>query len=85
MMVSLSMDQAGPQQWLAAADRLAETMRGTGAERDRAALPPYDEIAALRQAGLLAIQAPVALGGGGATVTDFMRVVRRIAAGDSSI
>ncbi len=60
-------------------------MRGTGAERDRAAQPPRAEIAALREAGLLSIQAPVALGGGGATVVDIMRVVRRIAAGDSSI
>jgi alkylation response protein AidB-like acyl-CoA dehydrogenase len=84
-MVLLSADQAGPPQWLATADRLAQALRGTGAARDAAARPPQDEIALLREAGLLAIQAPVALGGGGATIVDMMRVVRRIAAGDSSI
>ncbi|SFM16860.1 acyl-CoA dehydrogenase family protein [Methylobacterium pseudosasicola] len=60
---------------------LAETFAGRAAGHDRAGTFPHDNIAALREAGLLALTVPRRLGGGGAGLARAAEVVRTIGAG----
>jgi alkylation response protein AidB-like acyl-CoA dehydrogenase len=71
--------------WLAVAEQLATRLHETAVARERAALPPHQEVAWLREAGLLTLLNPRQAGGGGGTFGDAFRVVRLIARGDTSI
>jgi len=68
-----------------AAERCADQFKSSAAERDRNGSPPRDEISALRDAGLLTVLEPVEYGGGGATWSQAMRLVRIVSRGDTSI
>lgn len=70
---------------LATADRVAEQLRQTAAERDRANAAPRAEIELLRSNDLLQIQEPVEYGGSGLNYAQASQVIRRIARGDTSI
>lgn len=70
---------------LATADRVAEELRETAAERDRANGTPRAEIELLRSNDLLQIQEPVEYGGSGLNYAQASLVTRRIARGDTSI
>ncbi len=70
---------------LAVADRVADELRATAAERDRANLSPRAEVELLRTHDLLQIQEPVAYGGRGFNLAQAHLVTRRIARGDTSI
>lgn len=71
--------------WLSVAGDVATRLRKTAVERERAGAPPHAEVALLREAGLLTLLNPRAVGGGGARFTDAFRVVRIIARADASI
>lgn len=73
------------QLWIKAADEVAAELRRTGAARDVAGADPVAEIELLRQAGLLTIFLPEALGGGGAKAYQILRIIRILAKGDTSI
>ncbi|OMC11323.1 acyl-CoA dehydrogenase [Mycolicibacter heraklionensis] len=70
---------------LATADRVAEELRQTAAERDKANATPRAEIELLRANDLLQIQEPVEYGGSGLNFAQASLVTRRIARGDTSI
>ncbi|HMN97833.1 MAG TPA: acyl-CoA dehydrogenase family protein [Miltoncostaeaceae bacterium] len=70
---------------LAVADRVADELRGTAAERDRANRTPRPEVELLRENDLLQVQEPVAYGGRGLNLAQAHQVTRRIARGDTSI
>jgi len=70
---------------LATADRVAEELRQTAAERDKANATPRAEIELLRANDLLQIQEPVEYGGSGLNFAQASVVTRRIARGDTSI
>lgn len=70
---------------LATADRIAEQLRETAAQRDRANATPRAEIELLRSHDLLQVQEPVEYGGSGFTYAQAAQVTRRIARGDTSI
>ncbi|WP_125079562.1 acyl-CoA dehydrogenase family protein [Mycobacterium sp. P7213] len=70
---------------LATADRVAEELRATAAERDKANATPRAEIELLRTNDLLQIQEPVEYGGSGLNFAQSALVTRRIARGDTSI
>jgi alkylation response protein AidB-like acyl-CoA dehydrogenase len=72
-------------EWLARAREVREILAVGAAERDRAGATPYDEIALLKDAGLVTLLGPVAHGGGGREWPLAYRVIREIAAGDGSI
>ncbi len=73
------------QQLLNAADRVADELRSTAAERDRANKAPRAEVELLRSADLLQVQEPVEYGGAGLTYGQASLLTRRIARGDTSI
>lgn len=70
---------------LAVADRVAERLRQTAAERDRANATPRAEIELLRDNDLLQVQEPVEYGGSGLDFAQASQITRRIARGDTSI
>ncbi len=70
---------------LAVADRVADELRATAAERDRANRTPRAEIELLRENDLLQVQEPVEYGGRGLNLAQAHQVTRRIARGDTSI
>ena len=61
-----------------------EIIRAHAAEVDRAARFPEESIAALREAGLLALGVPQAYGGPGGTPTEIVAAVEQVAAGCAS-
>ncbi|RBQ16292.1 acyl-CoA dehydrogenase [Spongiactinospora rosea] len=67
------------------ADLVAAELRGTAAERDRANLPPREEVELLRAHDLLQVQEPVEYGGAGLSYAQTVQITRRIARGDTSI
>lgn len=70
---------------LTVADRVADQLRETAAERDRANGTPRAEIELLRSNDLLQVQEPIEYGGSGFTYAQAAQVTRRIARGDTSI
>ncbi|OBJ83249.1 acyl-CoA dehydrogenase family protein [Mycobacterium sp. 1245852.3] len=70
---------------LATADRVADQLRETAAERDKANATPREEIELLRQNNLLQVQEPVEYGGSGFNYAQAVQIIRRIARGDTSI
>lgn len=71
--------------WTAAAETAARFVADRAVEGDRTGRPPFEEIAALREAGLLTAQAPAALGGGGLSFAETMPLVRIVARGSGSL
>lgn len=71
--------------WLQIAGEAADDLATDAVVRDQAGKTPYDEIARLREAGLLALLIPVEHGGGGAGWSTACAVVRKIAAADGAI
>ncbi len=67
-----------------AASVLAESFAARAAEHDENASFPFENIAALRDAGLLALVAPKELGGGGAGLAEAEKIINRIAQGEPS-
>jgi alkylation response protein AidB-like acyl-CoA dehydrogenase len=70
---------------LDAADAVAQQLRATAAERDRANQPPRAEIELLREHDLLQVQEPAEFGGAGLSYAQAARLTRRVARGDTSI
>ncbi|MFJ2113040.1 acyl-CoA dehydrogenase family protein [Streptomyces sp. NPDC087850] len=75
----------GHDRWVATARTVAAGLAEDAVARDRANLPPFDEIARLREAGLLTLLIPADRGGAGADWRTAYAVIREIAAGDGSI
>ncbi|AJE48752.1 acyl-CoA dehydrogenase family protein [Celeribacter indicus] len=63
----------------------AESIREGAGLRDRKGTPPYDELRALAQTGLLGINIPRAYGGAGVAISEVIDVIRILASVDSSI
>ena len=70
---------------LAVASQLADSFRAGAIERDRGRLLPYEEVAALKQAGLFAITVPKAFGGVDVSAVTVAEVTRLLSAADPSI
>ncbi|NBE56206.1 acyl-CoA dehydrogenase [Streptomyces sp. YC537] len=75
----------GPNLWLRIATEVADDLAVDAAVRDRAGKPPFDEVARLREAGLLGFLTPPGPGGRGADWLTACTVVRQISAADSSV
>ncbi|GGS99926.1 acyl-CoA dehydrogenase family protein [Streptomyces griseoviridis] len=71
--------------WLRVAREVADDLATDALTRDQAGKPPFDEVARLREAGLLTLLVPVPHGGGGADWATAHAVVRDIAAADGAI
>ena len=69
---------------VALAQRLAAEFAPRAAEHDRDNTFPHENIAALREAGYLALTVPAAYGGGGATVHDVVLAQGELAKGDAA-
>jgi alkylation response protein AidB-like acyl-CoA dehydrogenase len=76
---------AGPADWPHTARELADDLATDAVEREQAGKPPLDEIARLRESGLLTLLVPAARGGGGADWRTAYTVVRTIAAADGAV
>lgn len=63
---------------------LAATFAGRAAEHDRTGAFPFENFAALRDAGLLSLTVPAEYGGQGQGLEMICRVIARVAAGDAS-
>ncbi|GAA1398479.1 hypothetical protein GCM10009613_52700 [Pseudonocardia kongjuensis] len=75
-------DEAG---WLQRAREVRRILERDAAARDRAGATPYDEVALLKESGLVTLLGPVEHGGGGQEWPAAYRVIREVAAGDGSI
>ncbi|MFG1298251.1 acyl-CoA dehydrogenase family protein [Xanthobacter sp. V3C-3] len=71
--------------WVARAETVAAALLPDAAARDHAGASPRRELALLRDAGLLELLYPAALGGGGGSFTDALLAVRIIGRADASI
>ena len=71
--------------WREKAVKVAARLSATALERDRANRNPVEEIGWLREAGLLGLAVPRALGGQGANLRQALQIVRLISAADGSI
>jgi alkylation response protein AidB-like acyl-CoA dehydrogenase len=71
--------------WREKAVEVATRLSATALERDRANRNPVEEIGWLREAGLLGLAVPRALGGQGANLRQALQIVRLISAADGSI
>jgi alkylation response protein AidB-like acyl-CoA dehydrogenase len=80
-------DRTGPGRahWLRVAREAADDLATDSVAREQAGKAPFDEVARLREAGLLTLLAPAESGGGGADWTTAYAVVREIAAADGAI
>ena len=70
---------------VAEATRLADLFRAGAIERDRERLLPFNEVAALKQAGLFAITVPKSFGGLESSAATVAEVIRILSAADPSI
>lgn len=75
-------DEAG---WLRRAREVRRILERDAVARDRAGATPYDEVALLKESGLVTLLGPVEHGGGGQEWPTAYRVIREVAAGDGSI
>ncbi|MDI3403847.1 acyl-CoA dehydrogenase family protein [Streptomyces cavernicola] len=71
--------------WLRIASEVADDLAVDAAARDRAGKPPFDEVARLRESGLIAFLTPPGPEGRGCDWRTACSVVRQIAAADSSV
>ncbi|MGW5658616.1 acyl-CoA dehydrogenase family protein [Streptomyces sp. NPDC003758] len=76
---------AGQVDWLHIAREMADDLATDAAEREQAGKAPLDEVARLRESGLLTLPAPAELGGGGADWRTAYAVIRTVAAADGAI
>ncbi|MFG2029911.1 acyl-CoA dehydrogenase family protein [Streptomyces sp. NPDC048825] len=76
---------AGRAHLLRIARELADDLATDAALREQAGKAPFDEVARLREAGLLTLLVPAEHGGGGADWRTAYAVVRTIAAADGAI
>ncbi|MGW1894328.1 acyl-CoA dehydrogenase family protein [Streptomyces sp. NPDC002004] len=76
---------AGRAHWLQIAREVADDLATDAVARDRAGAVPSDEVARLREAGLLTLLVPAGHGGGGADWRTGYAVVRTVAAADGAI
>lgn len=72
------------QQWLATADDLAARFAERAPQHDRDASFPFENFADLRAAGFQLLTVPQEFGGWGATLSEAVRVIERLAQGDGS-
>ena len=70
---------------IAAAARLAARFREGAIERDRGRVLPFEEVRALKQAGLFAVTVPRAFGGIEASAVAVAEIIRLLSAADPSI
>lgn len=71
--------------WAEKARDVARQLAATALERDRANKDPVEELALLRESGLLGLAAPREFGGAGANLVQALKISRIIAAADGSI
>ncbi|PZQ89067.1 MAG: monooxygenase [Leifsonia xyli] len=71
--------------WLARAEEVSQILAADAVERDRAGASPVDEVALLKNSGLVTLLGPAEHGGGGQQWATAYRVIRIIARGDGSI
>lgn len=78
---------AGARQgdWLHTAREMADDLATDAVEREQAGKAPLEEVARLRESGLLTLLAPAELGGGGGDWRTAYAVVRTVAAADGAI
>ncbi|MEW2287475.1 acyl-CoA dehydrogenase family protein [Streptomyces sp. NPDC047841] len=76
---------SGQTDWLHIAREMADDLATDAVEREQAGKAPLDEVARLRESGLLALLAPAAYGGGGADWRTACAAVRTVAAADGAI
>ncbi|MFB7511409.1 acyl-CoA dehydrogenase family protein [Streptomyces broussonetiae] len=76
---------AGQVDWLHIARELADDLATDAVEREQAGKAPLDEVARLRESGLLTLPAPAELGGGGGDWRTAYAVIRTVAAADGAI
>lgn len=81
---SLRAPAVAPRDAVAAARALAPAFAARAAEHDRDGSFPFENFAALAEAGLLALTVPVPLGGGGAAAGEAARVIGIVAEADPS-
>ncbi len=72
-------------EWLERARVVRRVLETDAAERDHAGRTPYDEIALLKDAGLVTVLGPREHGGAGLEWAAAYRITREVAAGDGSI
>ncbi|MEY9490374.1 alkylation response protein AidB-like acyl-CoA dehydrogenase [Streptomyces calvus] len=75
----------GRAHWLRVARDVADDLATDAVAREQAGKVPSDEVARLREAGLLTLLAPAGVGGGGADWPTACAVVREIGAADGAI
>ncbi|MGW0191259.1 acyl-CoA dehydrogenase family protein [Streptomyces sp. NPDC003362] len=75
----------GRAHWLRVTRETADDLATDAVVREQAGKAPFDEVSRLREAGLLTLLIPAALGGGGADWPTACAVVREIAAADGAI
>ncbi|MFD8521681.1 acyl-CoA dehydrogenase family protein [Streptomyces capillispiralis] len=75
----------GRAHWLRVARDVADDLATDAVAREQAGKVPFDEVARLREAGLLTLLAPAGAGGGGADWPTAYAVVREIGAADGAI
>ncbi|MDL5199164.1 acyl-CoA dehydrogenase family protein [Streptomyces sp. ALI-76-A] len=80
-------DRIGPGRahWLRVGRETADDLATDAVAREQAGKAPLDEVARLREAGLLTLLVPHESGGGGADWTTAYAVIREIAAADGAI
>ncbi|MFE6337156.1 acyl-CoA dehydrogenase family protein [Streptomyces sp. NPDC057798] len=71
--------------WLRVARETADDLATDAVAREQAGKAPFDEVSRLREAGLLTLLAPAALGGGDADWPTAYAVVRELAVADAAI
>ncbi|MEU6536817.1 acyl-CoA dehydrogenase family protein [Streptomyces sp. NPDC047000] len=71
--------------WLHIAREMADDLATDAAEREQAGKAPLDEVARLRESGLLTLLAPAEHAGGGADWRTAYAVVRTVAAADGAV
>lgn len=76
---------AGQADWLHIAREMADDLATDAVEREQAGKALLDEVARLRESGLLTLLAPAEQGGGGAGWRTAYTVVRTVAAADGAI
>ena len=74
-----------PQGWIERARSVGDLLAEDAVVRDRANRSPHAEVELLKNAGLVTLLAPKALGGGGQRWATAYRVIREVARGDGSI
>lgn len=74
-----------PEQFYARAAQVADLLHEDEAVRDRGNVVPHRQVQLLKDAGLVTLLGPVAVGGGGQTWTEAYQVVRIVARGDGSL